>query len=583
MHRLWPASDTCVWVQPLHNSCDDVLALLKFLHADPWADTSWWNRAIARPLLEHPRNTTALALLGSILSGGRLPLMLRRLALGPRALPAPRSPPIERVGLDLPEKKVIVEEVEFTEEERGVYDSVFASSKLKFDQLVTGGALLSNYACVLEILLRLRQACVHPSLLRGKDSGNFDSLTSHLLQGAERERGRGTGEAYVVDVMARAQSGQLDDCAVCLEPVADPVVTPCAHVFCRSCLFQLVTHRSGSTSLPLGARSRRRKRARVGGATDSSTTRCPTCRSSFEASEVRAIPRTASFLDQVRDQWRPSSKVTALVRDLLELQRADARRHAGTDIRNDTRHEAGTATQTGAGGLVAEEERGGKSVVFSQWTSLLDVLQVALDQAGISYVRLDGSMTTSQRSEALRRLQGLPTTCSTPSSAESSILDYAKPIDATARPEQNAARPAASGPCATRNRDGAIAHPAVILMSLKAGGLGLNLVCCSNVFILDPWWNPQMEEQAIARVHRIGQRRKVFVKRYIVKDTVEENILRLQERKQLLCQRALGEISIDSDSALADVHSHALGSLEPNPGRGGAPVELLGQIFSRSR
>ncbi|NJK96656.1 MAG: SWF/SNF helicase family protein [Bacteroidales bacterium] len=72
------------------------------------------------------------------------------------------------------------------------------------------------------------------------------------------------------------------------------------------------------------------------------------------------------------------------------------------------------------------------------------------------------------------------------------------------------------------------------LISLKAGGVGLNLTAADYVFILDPWWNPAAEMQAISRAHRIGQTEKVFVYRYISVETVEEKIVKLQERKSEL-------------------------------------------------
>jgi SNF2 family DNA or RNA helicase len=74
----------------------------------------------------------------------------------------------------------------------------------------------------------------------------------------------------------------------------------------------------------------------------------------------------------------------------------------------------------------------------------------------------------------------------------------------------------------------------VFLISLKAGGLGLNLTQADYVFILDPWWNPAIEAQAVDRAHRIGQENKVFTYKFITKDTVEEKILALQSRKKKL-------------------------------------------------
>jgi len=79
----------------------------------------------------------------------------------------------------------------------------------------------------------------------------------------------------------------------------------------------------------------------------------------------------------------------------------------------------------------------------------------------------------------------------------------------------------------------------LILLSLKAGGLGLTLTCSNVVFVLDPWWCPAAEQQAIDRVHRLGQTKDVSVKRFIIKGTVEERIMKLQEKKKLLAKGTL--------------------------------------------
>ena len=76
-----------------------------------------------------------------------------------------------------------------------------------------------------------------------------------------------------------------------------------------------------------------------------------------------------------------------------------------------------------------------------------------------------------------------------------------------------------------------------MLISLKAGGTGLNLTAADHVFLLDPWWNPAVEDQAADRAHRIGQDRPVMVHRLVAEDTVEERILALQERKRALAER----------------------------------------------
>jgi len=131
---------------------------------------------------------------------------------------------------------------------------------------------------------------------------------------------------------------------------------------------------------------------------------------------------------------------------------------------------------------------GHKALVFSQWTSLHDRLEPVLADAGIPFVRLDGS--TRNRGEVVRRFQD--------------------DDDVT-----------------------------VFLISLKAGGTGLNLTSADHVFLLDPWWNPATEEQAADRAHRIGQDKPVFVYRMVAENTVEERILVLQEQKRKLAAAAL--------------------------------------------
>jgi len=147
---------------------------------------------------------------------------------------------------------------------------------------------------------------------------------------------------------------------------------------------------------------------------------------------------------------------------------------------------------------------GHKALVFSQWTSLLDLVEPHLTAAGIEFTRLDGA--TRNRGDVVEAFQ-----------------------------DENG--------------------PPVMLVSLKAGGTGLNLTAADHVFLLDPWWNPAVEDQAADRTHRIGQDKPIFVYRMVAKDTVEERILALQERKRGIADAALGEgdraASLTRDDLLA--------------------------------
>jgi SNF2 family DNA or RNA helicase len=131
---------------------------------------------------------------------------------------------------------------------------------------------------------------------------------------------------------------------------------------------------------------------------------------------------------------------------------------------------------------------GHRALVFSQWTSLLDLIEPHLRGSQLDFLRIDGS--TRDRATIVTQYQ-----------------------------KENG--------------------PPVLLMTLKAGGVGLNLTAADYVFLVDPWWNPAAEDQAADRAHRIGQDRPVFVNRLVARDTVEEKILALQESKRAAATAAL--------------------------------------------
>jgi SNF2 family DNA or RNA helicase len=139
-------------------------------------------------------------------------------------------------------------------------------------------------------------------------------------------------------------------------------------------------------------------------------------------------------------------------------------------------------------------DEGHKALVFSQFTSFLSIVRQRLDSEGIAYEYLDGK--TRDRQAPVERFQNDPD-CK------------------------------------------------LFLISLKAGGQGLNLTAAEYVFLLDPWWNPAVESQAIDRAHRIGQTRRVFAYRLITRDTVEEKVLELQSTK-----RELADAIVNADNSV---------------------------------
>lgn len=135
-----------------------------------------------------------------------------------------------------------------------------------------------------------------------------------------------------------------------------------------------------------------------------------------------------------------------------------------------------------------------KSVVFSQFRKMLILLEQPLKVAGFKILRLDGTMNAKRRARVME--------------------EFAV---------------------------GGTDEPTVLLASLKASGTGINLTAASRVYLLEPWWNPGVEEQAMDRVHRIGQKEEVKIVRLIAKNSIEERILELQEKKQQLAKEAFGK------------------------------------------
>ncbi len=133
-----------------------------------------------------------------------------------------------------------------------------------------------------------------------------------------------------------------------------------------------------------------------------------------------------------------------------------------------------------------------KALVFSQFLGMLGLIREKLEELGVKYAYFDGSTSAPNREVAIKRFQ-----------------------------EDESVR--------------------VFLISLKAGGVGLNLTSADYVYIVDPWWNPAVEQQAIDRTHRIGQTKNIFAYRMICKDTIEDKILNLQERKRVLAKELISD------------------------------------------
>jgi non-specific serine/threonine protein kinase len=135
-----------------------------------------------------------------------------------------------------------------------------------------------------------------------------------------------------------------------------------------------------------------------------------------------------------------------------------------------------------------------KALIFSQFLGMLALIKEKLTELGVRFEYFDGSTSAPDREKAIQSFQ---------------------------------------------NND----EVRVFLISLKAGGVGLNLTAADYVYIVDPWWNPAVEQQAIDRTHRIGQTKNIFAYRMICKDTIEDKILQLQDKKRTLARDLVADDS----------------------------------------
>lgn len=442
--RLKAERRWCMTGTVIHNHVNDVFSLLHFLRMKPWSSWAFWQRGIVANIesKDIEAQKMAMSLLRDIISS----VTLRR-----------KKTTKDTDGnciVRLPRKTVEIVRLTPSVEESDFYAALYQRSIVQFDTFVRQGKVMNNYASVLELLLRLRQACDHPYLVfaaPGKDSVMLKDKDKMFKQFLDA----GSSSQYIENVLKDAESGELQnakECPLCLDVIDDPVAPKeCGHPACRACLTECIN------------RSRK----------------CPVCRTPINSDSIATLPRSTRFAVDLKKRWRSSAKIDALIDDVkvIEMKRAK---------------DDGQAV--------------GKTVVFSQFTSMLDLVGMAFERERIRTLRIDGSVPQTQRAEILQSFAS----------------------DDELAPD-------------TAN---------VLLVSLKAGGVGLNLVSAAYAILLDIHWNPQIDAQAQDRVHRHGQTRDVIIKRYIIKNSVEEKLLQIQDRKQDIADGALG-VATDEDKKQA--------------------------------
>ncbi|KAL0083977.1 P-loop containing nucleoside triphosphate hydrolase protein [Phycomyces blakesleeanus] len=459
--RRWALSGT-----PIQNKLEDLFSLVKFLKHEPWSNYTFWRTFITIPF--EKKDPGALSAVKRVLE----PIVLRRT----KAMRDQNGDPM----VSLPEKKINIEYLDFTPQEQEIYDSLYKDSKTKFSYYCASGKALSNYASIFQLLMRLRQVSCHPSLvLNSKKSGeNSEIMTENggivSLEDLIEKYSKDGGDApvketpsYSVGVLQNLLNRQKgtqqesdesgtameidNECPICFEIVDSMIMLKCAHMACRPCVMDYLQKLEDSG---------------VPG-------ECPICRQGpVSQDDLLEVSQVQKESGQVSDQDAQNGAYSAAV----NVRRAVGGYKPSTKINAMLSH------------IRLYQSEGRKTVVFSQFTSFLDIIQIALQEANISFARLDGSQSQAQREKVLSNFS-------------------------------------------SENKE---QKTDVLLISLRAGGVGLNLTCTNRVLLMDPWWNFAVEAQAIDRVHRLGQTKDVVVTRFIMKDTVEERILEIQDRKHVL-------------------------------------------------
>jgi DNA repair protein RAD5 len=458
LHR-WVLTGT-----PIVNRLEDLFSLVHFLRVEPWSNFSFWKTFITVPF-ESKDFIRALDVVQTVLE----PLVLRRTK--------DMKTPDGEALVPLPPRTIEIEEIELSKQEREVYDYIYNRAKRTFNATMEAGTLLKSYTTIFAQILRLRQSCCHPVLTRNKviaaeeeeaaaasdianglaDDMDLQELISRFTSDTDSGEQDITNK-FGAHVLQQIQSEAGNECPICAEePMIEASVTGCWHSACKKCLLDYIEHQKAKQTLPL----------------------CFNCREPINQRDIfQIVNHSATDADNSLYSATPpsggSAPKTGSTPPRISLRRI------GTDS------SAKIAALLSHLNLIRSTSPGTKSVVFSQFTSFLDLISTALSRASIPFLRFDGAMTQKARAAVLAE------------------FDTSK------------------------------AKGLVLLLSLRAGGVGLNLTMANKVFMMDPWWSFAVEAQAIDRVHRMGQDDEVQVVRFIVTGSIEGRMLKIQERKKFM-------------------------------------------------
>ncbi|CAA7259081.1 unnamed protein product [Cyclocybe aegerita] len=505
--RRWVLSGT-----PIINSPRDLGSILTFLQiCRPLDSEDFYKRLLLRPLKNG--EASGVELLRALMSH----ICIRRT----KEMQDKDGKPL----IPLPAVEMIKVPVALSEEARTLYDEVEQVSKQRVENLMSGGMTAAMNSNVLSMLTRMRQIALHPGLvparyaeeLRNAEAFDGPNPQAIVVTAAEKARLQG--------LLAEAIEN-CEECPICFGMLPnDARITSCSHMFCLPCITEVISR----------------------------DPKCPMDRRPLRMTDLHEPPPPTDLTQ------RPSSN---------QVDEAEGIR-AGSSAKIDQLVHLLKLTPTTE-----------KSLVFSQFTSFLDKIAETLEAEGIPYVRFDGQMSAKRRQEAIARfsvpVEEVQDTPSLSRSARSSrggrsiveqgyngddgdsdfvmsgdddfIDDEDDDNGFTKKKKKPKAKAKGKGKAKAATRSASMdndtfeENPKVMLLSLKAGALGLNLTVANNVYLMDPWWQEGIESQAVDRVNRIGQTKPVHVYQLIAENTVESKVLEIQEKKKQLIQQAFSGI-----------------------------------------